>query len=147
MGCDIHWILEQKTDFGWIGVRRKYDERVITDQPPKFEFGRAGDRNYHFFAALCGVRGDGPEPKGFPDDASTMAQYESRRWEGDGHSHSWETLEDYARLWLETHYNESFVAEQMQKYMTTGDKPDHRALLFEDLDEETEYRVLFFFDN
>jgi hypothetical protein len=73
---------------------------------PNFATGRtswfADGRNYNLFAKLAGVRGEGPSPKGVPDDASDLALMMVDRWEGDGHSHSWMLMDEALPLFLTT---------------------------------------------
>lgn len=110
MGCDIHLFVEKKAGDHWISV----------DQWTPGEDGGRGEayvhyrnayysnRNYELFAILADVRngtgfagidtGDGfvpiAMPKGLPFDLSPEVKREADSWEGDGHSHSWHTLED-----------------------------------------------------
>lgn len=81
----------------------------------------AGSRNYSAFAILADVRngrgfagiqtGEGfipiSNPRGVPDDASDEYKGEVDRWNGDGHSHSYHTLQqllDYDWEQKTTHY-------------------------------------------
>lgn len=61
MGCDIHIFVEYR-EFGRTGRWRSLAEGEMR-----------GDRDYEMFSALAGVRGDGPAPKGLPDDLSSQA--------------------------------------------------------------------------
>ncbi|MEI2419293.1 hypothetical protein V6O07_03395, partial [Arthrospira platensis SPKY2] len=102
MGCDIHLVVEQRYKDQWVGVRT--DRSIPVAETGLFN-GAAlppliGDRNYGFFAALAGVRGKGPEPVGFPTDASLSAQMMYYPYEGDAHSASWLPLKDFAARWL-----------------------------------------------
>src|SRR5207237_392615 len=101
MGCDIHMVLERKTEGGWLGIHNfpYYDNRNGHDFP------LAKDRNYDRFAALAGVRGEGPEARGMPADASPLAKYDSDECGPDGHSHSWLPLKDAAQIFLKTERN------------------------------------------
>lgn len=55
----------------------------------------ATGRNYDLFAKMAGVRGRGPEPKGLPDDVSDIVNLAADQWGGDGHSHSFMSLEEF----------------------------------------------------
>ncbi len=90
MGCDIHATIE----------RRVYLDEDRTEHP---DWENAGDpligRNYELFAVLAGVRnsyGIKPiaEPRGVPDDASTIVDAWKDYWKGDGHNHSWLSLKE-----------------------------------------------------
>ena len=93
MGCDIHDFVEIKVNGKWemLGdVFETYD-RLPTRHP-------YDGRCYSLFALLAGVRGRDilpiAEPKGIPDDASIDYFEECKKWEGDGHSHSYLTLKE-----------------------------------------------------
>lgn len=117
MGCDIHWYVEVKKDAGWELAatppeeiegedykvwKEKYDKYLAN---PFIYWGR----NYDLFAILADVRngrgfagiptgtGFNPisEPRGVPEDASEAYLAMVDRYGGDGHSHSWMTVEDF----------------------------------------------------
>ncbi len=77
MGCDIHLHTEVKIN----GVWHHYGCPNM-------------DRNYSVFAKMADVRNGRDitpisQPRGIPDDATTLTKYDRERWDGDGHSHSW----------------------------------------------------------
>ena len=74
MGCDIHGWIERKVGNKWVAVSE------LTE--------RGRFRNYRRFAALAGVRGDGPAAVGVPSDVSDTAKYWIEYYGADGHSHS-----------------------------------------------------------
>lgn len=152
MGCDIHWVLERKYHDKWIGVATEYAETAkrdslqgIVTQP---NWPLVGNRNYEFFASLAGVRGEGPEPKGLPADVSDYAAALSADWDGDGHSHSWDTLEDFCtKRFLAS--SDDAKAEAMRLKISEGTE---RIVdkYFDNLAEPeaaAEYRVVYWFDN
>lgn len=55
-------------------------------------------RNYELFGILAGVRDRNndmiDDPRGLPEDVSSVTKKESDRWDSDGHSHSWLTLKE-----------------------------------------------------
>jgi hypothetical protein len=66
----------------------------------------ATGRNYHLFAALAGVRGDGPEPKGIPEDASeTIKRALPYDDYGNYHSHSYYSLDEFKQILIECEYD------------------------------------------
>lgn len=76
MGTDIHFVVEFRDpdiDNGaWFGVFSS-DTLSLRLEHPLYELL---SRDYPFFAALASVRGfAGPEPNGFPDDASALARH------------------------------------------------------------------------
>ena len=153
MGCDIHVILEKKFGNRWIGMREvnslqhfKSEEGV---PPAKWKRvyvpSHATSRNYELFAALAGVRGEGPEPIGLPMDASelTLALYGPE--DSDLHSHSWCPLHEYLTKLVETAFD-------VPDMILLADHPAVRHPMqywfnaYEPEDGE-EYRVVFCFDN
>lgn len=85
MGCDIHIHAEVKINGSW----QHYDQPCC-------------DRNYLLFEKMAGVRGEAKNaiaaPRGVPGDATEMTRFDSARWNGDGHSHSWLSAEEIALL-------------------------------------------------
>jgi hypothetical protein len=114
MGCDIHIIAEiKKRDGEWeenmdeIFPDYDYDkkEKVLSKTPESH-------RNYDWFAVLADVRngrwfagaktGEGfaviAEPRGVPKDASQEWKEKVEMLDGDDHSHSWLTVDDFDRF-------------------------------------------------
>lgn len=154
MGTDIHFTVEHRTaDFPtWIGV---YSTTVTPNFPMADIDGNAKfnrwplykDRNYSFFAALAGVRGPGPAPKGVPEDASALTRREVAAWDVDVHSHSHLSLQEFVGTWLQV-CNPDLFAEH-SKEMLDGAGPITPTLskymgVWED---EGDFRVVFWFDN
>jgi hypothetical protein len=99
MGCDIHMVLERKmSEYHWLGVRTF--DGFHTGDNLEWESPPATYRNYLRFAALAGVRGDGPEARGMPPDASELSRY-LFQIEGD-HTPSWLPLREAAAIFLIT---------------------------------------------
>ncbi len=123
MGCDIHGWVEVRDGGKWVAVRE------IKDQ----------ERNYQRFAALAGVRGEGPPAKGMPHDISDTVRYHIERCGVDGHSHSHLSLVEAAEIWLATSW---FVNDHARKHP--------KGAFIGWYDEETpeaKVRVVFWFDN
>lgn len=127
MGCDIHTVVEKRFKGSWVAVEINPDSSRY--------------RNYRRFTLLAGVRGDegeGPAPRGLPDDASDTAQMLSEEWGADGHSHSWLPLEEATEL---------YVASE-QDILGPVDSADPISYYFNISDPGTdEYRLVFWFDN
>ena len=117
MGCDIHVFLERKNKDGKYELVKELD-------------GTASVRNYRLFAALAGVRGEGPEPKGLPADVSEAVREIRHDWGGDGHSDSWEPFEKAVELWEAHRYGDFPLVE-----------------FFEHGPPEPDDRLVFWFDN
>lgn len=138
MGADIHFIVEQriKSQRGkdrWIGVTSSgYNSKT-----------KGSSRFYEFFSALAGVRGPGPKPKGHPKNLSDLSKIVLKQWDGDSHSHTYYTAEDFCKLYLEsvTKYWPEFVAKHpwLDSYNILGVYSDKPPL--------SDYRVIIFFDN
>lgn len=132
MGCDIHVYVERKINDEWHMIH-------AVDREAK-----ADKRDYAFFASLCGVRGEGPEPKGLPPDVSPATQYHADTW-ADGHSHSWETYTEFIdkKLVLMKLRGESEKSGHSRGYY------EYIILGCELASSETAdlFRVVFWFDN
>lgn len=147
MGCDIHLLVEKQLAPDWwvtvdtMGYHKSAASRN-DDGTASFSWPIAETRNYHRFAALAGVRGDGPPPRGFPDNLSETAHYMIDMWAGDGHSHSWLPLKEAAAIFLRTEDLEK------DKERASGD-PSYFYFNVKDGGEEDldKYRVVFWFDN
>src|SRR5262245_45786506 len=141
MGCDIHMVLERR-DYEknrWVGIDSFCGHQsCLGDRGYSWSIARS--RNYARFAKLAGVRGDGPEPRGVPDDISETTDFLIRDWDGDGHSHSWLMLSDAVPIFLETAWPDpepdSFTAKYPASYFFGVES--------EKLDD---YRLIFWFDN
>lgn len=95
MGADIHLYIEfKKGDSPW---EADENHRLI-EEDPEYIYLKDADathRDYSVFAALAGVRREGPDPIGLPSDLSQKIKKESDRWDGDGHSHNYDSLKDF----------------------------------------------------
>lgn len=169
MGADIHMYVERRLPSGsWVMVRdlnsginakglHAYVQKEVHVLPQGY--WNLTERNYTLFAALAGVRGDGPDPKGLPEDVSEYVEYYSDRWDADGHSHSWEMAADFMDLYLgnkERHYNEEApLNEYTQTTLKDGRKYAVAQFLMEMCSVDSElggfdpddYRFVFWFDN
>lgn len=130
MGCDIHAFLEVKDEeMGWVTVHQIR--------------GTFEDRNYTLFAALAGVRGEGPDPLGLPPDVADTTKFHSDEWDCDGHSHSYVPLKEAMALYKFTRYDEE---EKDDPYAQSYWRVFNRDI--EDTkDDVNRYRVVFWFDN
>lgn len=162
MGCDIHLFAEAKKKKGiiemlmfwkkpkWVSIDKYTKNPDFGDEGEReFHIRRedrfyTGGRSYNLFAALCGVRADCfteavvpiSEPKGVPDDACNEYKNAVKEWEGDGHSHSWNTLKELKEHdwspWGKT--CDYFLNEVLPKMESQGLK-------------DTDVRIVYFFDN
>lgn len=112
MGCDIHLYAERKEKGVWI----KAQECDI-------------NRNYNLFSILANVRNGNSlvpisELKGLPNDVSDGVRKESDGWDGDGHSHSYFTLQELlAYDWTQTATLRGVVhASTFDKWTRWGEK-------------------------
>lgn len=163
MGCDIHFVVEcrerDNPEARWIGV---YSTDFTPNLQPEMEaYGKVkegetfyehdrrpifDDRNYQFFANLAGVRGDGPDAKGVPEDVSALGREALDRWSGDAHSASYDTLNDFALAYLSSR-------EDLQVLQSTEMLEKGRSRVMDRLigsyhdTERYDYRVVYWFDN
>lgn len=154
MGCDIHIVVERKWEGRWIGLHavpymRTYERKDEEPLRSNFVSWDMKNRNYDLFAKLAGVRGDGPEPKGIPDDASELSRMEIDSWGSDGHSHSYCTVREFFDLFREC--NEWAVTAELLEGSAKVSIPDLMGISYDEAYEgtavETNYRVVFWFDN
>ncbi len=145
MGCDIHLVVERRDGDRWVAVHTTNATHGIDrDGELAWSCPAAVRRNYRRFAALAGVRGDGPEPRGIPHDASDYARMEIRRWGRDGHSHSWLPLAEALPIFVETERwpDAGHGVEYARRYP---------AYFFFDVNEVDpdlgDHRIVFWFDN
>ena len=127
MGADIHLFVEKKINDKWVML---YNYDMDHSTPTSL-------RNYDRFAALAGVRGEGPEPRGLPEDVSSAVWYFYQDWGTDTHSASWLPLSEAARIWLETDYDPDSFAKKWPEYHYFNVEGD----------DIRDYRVVFWFDN
>ncbi len=134
MGCDIHGTVEKKIGSKWIMVNRLHYKQECMR------------RDYHRFAALAGVRGDGPHPKGLPVDMSESTRLFVEEYGSDGHSQSYMDLVEAANLFLKL---DNLIDDYSHKYPVSH----YFDMDMEEICEECgqskqgEYRFIFFFDN
>lgn len=180
MGADIHIILEQKRavshkKVAWVGIRNFGDsfepscfsDRFVREDSRSASpmFFTLSERRYTFFAALAGVRGEGPAPKGLPDDISDLARSAHITWGLDAHSESWATVEEMMLAWatVEEQYRldkekvDGTKGDPMNEYLQLtieGNKNLACRLFLEKLcgvsafeDDIAYFRFVFWFDN
>jgi len=170
MGCDIHFTVERKFGDDWVGVySTDYSPNLVGDRGMEklyyvfveqreaagwdahvqYHYSRPvlRGRHYEFFAALAGVRGDGPEPNGIPDDASVLTRQSEAVWEGDGHSWGHMPLEKFVRTWLHISYPAWSAAAKIENAESVVYNVI-QLMVGNYINEELPlYRVVFWFDN
>ena len=143
MGCDIHLHTEVKIKGKW----HHYSHPNV-------------NRNYRLFARMAGVRNEGnniqpiAEPRGIPDDATELTNFDYEHWLLDLHSPSWLNAKEISELEYWAHKNcchpESawrFASEFCgylfgNTYSGFTEVPDHHPYtMLEDI------RFIFWFDN
>ena len=162
MGCDIHFFTERWTsDNKYEGpkdlseLRDSKIEEILENTEPNYRWVSADSwskddswhademyngRSYYLFAILADVRNGSGEvepidyPRGVPDDASSGYKYVVDRWDGDGHSHSYFTLDELMNFdWLKY--------EMLGEFMETIEQ---MKSIYHDTKN---VRCCFFFDN
>jgi hypothetical protein len=114
MGADIHLFSEKKRSINgedkWVNTDYWSINPYFGEDDSEVELELVSlynNRNYELFNILAGVRGNGPsisQPRGLPDDVSSIVKKESDRWDGDGHSHSYFTLEELKNYFKNNSY-------------------------------------------
>jgi hypothetical protein len=103
MGCDIHLYTEKIKSVNGVDKWVNCDHWKLNpyfgddEYEPELELiSLYSGRNYTLFGVLAGVRGRDEicPPRGLPDDVSDIVKKNSDRWDGDGHSHSYFTLDE-----------------------------------------------------
>lgn len=141
MGCDIHMVLERKSSDGWVGL---HNFQGCRGRDGRSAYPVATERNYRLFAALAGVRGEGPAPKGLPEDMSLLTKHLSSDWDGDGHSHSWIGLPEAVVEFNQRRYPEGETPVDPGSYR---DKYPSSYWFDVESDDVPEHRLVFWFDN
>jgi hypothetical protein len=166
MGCDIHWVLEQKMiDGKWVGIYSTDltpmpKGAIVTRSNPiqglpvpdvLVGIGTWHDvilkgRNYEWFGKLAGVRYSGPDPLGWPHDVSDLSQACIDDWGGDGHSHSYLPAVDFVARYLD---DNELINHLKAKFDTTLTDNVLEWLGLDDFaaTHPKDYRVVFWFDN
>lgn len=165
MGADIHIYAERKLKDGTWSLFKTLGFENKTAFRDDGQFGdhkgatwlsyRARGRHYGFFAALAGVRGDGPEPRGLPEDVSPYVKEEAERWDGDAHSHSWYSAEEFVPIFMEHHMSPEEIAKITATKLENKypmDITQHICEIFvgvecADADDVSRTRFVFWFDN
>jgi len=154
MGCDIHMIAEVRDESGkWSKVGKVFknpyydpnrENRIDPEDGfewnPEFTDKPYYGRNYDLFAILADVRnGFGfagvktgevfnpiSKPKGIPKDASEESKEFMNSYGGDGHSHSYHTLEKLLSYnWEQTNTKQGVIGiEEYEKLKGTSKGPD-----------------------
>ena len=108
MGCDIHLFTEIKKSINsedkWVNVDNwrynPYYQDGNDDREQMMDVvSLYSGRDYDLFSVLAGVRNYGnndsiDNPRGLPEDVTSITKKECDVWGDDGHSHSWLTLKE-----------------------------------------------------
>ena len=131
MGCDIHMFLERKVNNKWVMVN-EIDNSLT-------------DRDYSFFSDLAGVRGEGPKPKGLPDDISDSVKLNSEDYGSDGHSHSFYLIKEIIPIILNHKIERDYQKENPEEAFF--EIYEDRCTCCDQVIPTQEHRVVFWFDN
>ena len=145
MGADIHFVIEYKNPKTnrWIGIFDTGNPFIDLYRGMENPIRKLRSRDYEFFARLAGVRGEGPEPNGIPQDISELTAMSIEDWKSDGHSHSHRPLEEFIALKLGISEAE-IIANKL-----TNAHNEIRLFIgpVRILPDIRRYRVVFWFDN
>lgn len=149
MGCDIHGVVEKKHNGEWVGIHN-FRPVHSAGKETSYTWWAVMDRHYEFFAALAGVRGDGPDSLGVPDDASALTLMLT---EGEyDHSYSYLNISEFLIRYINVQSKEA----QMEMAKLMFDRGvrwvtyyTYNLLGIDVSDDESldDYRVVFWFDN
>jgi len=162
MGADIHLFAEKRlrnNEWATVQTFSPINKKALgldATGPYDWLFFMVEGRNYALFAKLAGVRGNGPQAKGVPDDASPLYREYVDSWLSDGHSHSWCTATEFVARFLETLDSSDQIVKEYAGWVLNSGQ-DNAVLTFldnycavqilEDRDKADDYRFVFFFDN
>jgi len=152
MGCDIHFIVEQKYPSEWVGVYSsdEYKFRREKDWDTATPMELMDNRHYDFFGLLANVRREpqpgSEDPREMPDDLSSWSRAELEEGKLDWHSASWHSLEEFVKKYLLSNADDAKKAELMAAKLQ-GENPMHKFLPRVRPEEWHKYRVVFWFDN
>lgn len=165
MGCDIHMFIEYKVgDAPW--TADKNHQVIEEDGYEHVSQVTSSGRNYTLFGALAGVRSEGPDAKGFPEDVSDIIKKASDLYDSDGHSHSYSSLEEFKEALKECEITLDPAAEpiafsdnygyrwaNLLNYLENQytrlklDIESEKMLLDQDINTEVQVRLVYYFDN
>lgn len=157
MGCDIHvWVVRHKDgkatvihdpDKEWLSMSRN-DTLPVASPAWEAHWKRwrlLRRRNYKRFAALSGVRGDGPEANGWPEWAQELLPEDYA--ECDLHSHTHMKVRKAAKIWAKTDF---MTAEDDEHDAQVAFARANPYAMYFNLDEDEDLDavwVLIAFDN
>jgi len=171
MGCDIHVHLERKVTIPSRGIDCWQTVNQFTGIPvegmlnvppelskenygPAHMWSKVEDRNYDLFASLAGVRGEGPHPKGIPDDIAPLTAGWIDSWGGDAHSHSWEYADVFVEKYMEHSLPKEVIAQIAELRMNSEITSVWEYVLDRfihcmptNIESPDRWRFIFFFDN
>ncbi len=130
MGCDIH---------GWVEKKDPKSGRWVAYKPLKDR-----TRNYHRFGLLAGVRGDGGNAIGVPENASDTVRMHIDEDGSDGHSHSYMDLQEAYGIFKDTSGKPDYSFWQA---FDIDDEPKVCGECRRPLPVEENWRLVFWFDN
>lgn len=165
MGCDIHPVLEKWDDDQacYVGVHgyEYFGRETVTgvrQDSQEFIGWVLRNRDYDFFWVLANVRGPRPEmgpgrpPRGFPDDASTLAcMYLGN--DPDLHSHSWCSMDELAEALDRAKSGRGLNEVVADRLVANHDRQQIADMLngwlgvYIEVEELDKYRLVFAFDN
>ncbi len=131
-----------------------FDARgALPDQITGRAWASITNRNYELFAKLAGVRGEGPEPNGVPQDVSQLARVQLEGWNSDAHSVSYLSLREFTKRYCTCeHIISNAAADRLQggdafKDTETICAGGYDFDDYDEIDTDTDVRIIFWFDN
>ena len=137
MGCNSHLTVEVRSEF----LKQSRWETYALDVPES--------RNYWMYELMAGVRGEEENalvaPRGVPADISREAKTWVDRWDGDGHSHSYLTAEEFRNVI--TAYRKKAGTDLYNKLDNDWEAVTAILNILENVYGKDNARLVFFFDN
>lgn len=147
MGCDIHVYTEKRNDLGhWETVNEDTDGAYTSNDKNVW-------RNYQLFGLMAGVRReiDGHfEERGLPEDVSEAVKKESDSWDGDGHTHSYLTLDEMMEKVIDAKNKHILGDSSIEAYDASRSLDAdiiNGVFTPEEISDSGNYRLVFWFDN
>lgn len=149
MGTDVSYVVEMKTpDQGWVGIMGTGTPGSPDwTQSRSLPLWRFTGRDYQFFNALCGVRGDNPKIDaipGIPDDASSLTKFLVSDWGETGHSHHHCSFREF--VLAKMYANEAIGEATASKLKGTDPVIEFLGMRRYDSNNLDRLRVCFWFD-
>lgn len=140
------WLLQGIAEGKGQDYQDEYDNMPTWDveYADKFYTGR----DYTLFSALTGTRGGGQlwEERGFPEDASEAVREDYEGWGLDGHTPSWQTLDELLGVDWKRVFDEEHPGYINREWMECLERLKDLAFA-KCAGDQTHVRIVYWYDN